>query len=155
MLDYLKILIPSAVGFITTVGAAFFSARWAVRRAFEERWWARKEQAYSEIIEALHDLLRYSAFEADNYLRGYRGNHPKEKEFADRYSEAYWKVQKMTDIGPFVISEDAALILHKLRELPTLDFNNDDPVEVREHETAHYREALEGIRKCARQDLKV
>ena len=135
--------------------AAFFSARWAVRRAFEERWWARKEQAYSEIIEALHDLLRYSTFEADRYLSRDSGDHPKREEFAVRYGEAYWKVQKMTDIGAFVICEDAAQILRKLRERPKLDFENDDPVEVREQETAHYREALEGIRKWARQDLKV
>lgn len=155
MPDYLKILIPSVIGLITTVAAALLSARWAVRRAFEERWWARKEQVYSEIIEALHDLLRYSAFEADRYLSGTRGDHPKEKEFAAQYSEAYWKVQKITDIGPFVISEDAAQILHKLRARPKLDFGDDDPMEVREQEAAHYREALEGIRKCARNDLKV
>ena len=155
MHEYLKILIPSAIGLITTVLAAFFTARWAVRRAFQERWWARKEETYSEIIEALHDLLRYSSFEADNYLNRYRGDHPKEKEFADRYSEAYWKVQKMTDIGPFVISEKAAEILQKLRERPKLDIENNDPLEVREQEAAYYREALEGIRRCARQDLKV
>ena len=61
----------------------------------------------------------------------------------------------MTDIGPFVISEEAAGILQKLRERPKLDIENNDPLDVREQETAYYREALEGIRKCARQDLKV
>jgi hypothetical protein len=81
MPDYLKILIPSAIGFITTVCAAFLSARWAVRRAYAERWWDRKEQAYSEIIDALHDLLRYSSFEAERDLAGDSWEHPKEKEF--------------------------------------------------------------------------
>ena len=155
MHEYLKILIPSVIGLITTVFAAFFSARWAVRRAFQERWWTRKEQTYSEIVEALHDLLRYSSFEAENYFNRHRGNHPKEREFLERYSEAYWKVQKMTDIGPFVISEEAAKILQELRDRPELDIENNAPFDVREQEASYYREALEGIRKCAKKDLKV
>ena len=155
MPDYLKMLIPSAIGFVTTVCAAFLSARWAVRRAFEQRWWERKEQAYTEIIDALHDLLRYASFEADQYMSGNRSDHPKEKEFAARYSEAYWKVQRMTDIGPFVISKRAAEVLQKLRDRPRLSFEDDSPLEVREQETAHYREALDAIRKCARDDLRV
>jgi hypothetical protein len=155
MPDYLKILIPSAVGFITTVCAAFLSARWAVRRAYQERWWDRQEQAYREIIDALHDLLRYSSFEADRELSGDRGDHPKEKEFASRYSEAYWKVQRMTDIGPFVISEKAAEILQKLRDRPRLEWGDCPTFELREKEAKQYREALDGIRKCARADLKV
>ncbi|RJQ78931.1 MAG: hypothetical protein C4519_11310 [Desulfobacteraceae bacterium] len=155
MTEYLKIIVPSLIGLITTVTATFFTARWAVNRAFQERWWARKEQVYSEIIEALHDLLRYSSFEANQYRNNYRGEHPKEKEFAARYSEAYWKVQKMTDLGPFVISEEAAEILHRLRERPKLDFEYDDPLDIRDQETKHYREALDGIRRYARNDLKV
>lgn len=154
MPDYLKILIPSAIGFITTVCAAFLSARWAVRRAYAERWWDRKEQAYSEIIDALHDLLRYSSFEAERDLAGDSGEHPKEKEFALRYTEAYWKVQRMTDIGAFVISENAAQILQTLRDRPKLEWGDCPTFELREEEASRYREALDGIRKCARADLK-
>lgn len=155
MPDYLKIAVPSVVGFITTICAAFLSARWAVRRAYQERWWDRKEQAYREIVDALHDLLRYSSFEADRDLNGDRGGHPKEKEFALRYSEAYWTVQRMTDIGPFVISQEAADILQKLRNRPKLEWGDGPAFELREQEASHYREALERIRECARKDLKV
>lgn len=155
MPDYLKILIPSAAGFVTTVIAAFLSARWAVRRAYQERWWDRKEQAYREIIDALHDLLRYSSFEADRELTGARGDHPKEKEFGALYSEAYWKVQRMTDIGPFVISEKAAQILQELRDRPKLAWDDCPTFELREQEAAHYRDALDGIRDCAKADLRV
>ncbi|TKJ38316.1 MAG: hypothetical protein CEE38_06040 [Planctomycetes bacterium B3_Pla] len=159
MPDYLKTLILSAVGFITTVCAAFLSARWAVRRAYQERWWDRKEQAYREIIDALHDLLRYSSFEADRELSREQGreqwDHPKRKEFGALYAEAYWKVQRMTDIGPFVISENAAQILQKLRDRPKLEWGELPALELREQDAACYSEALDGIRKCARADLKV
>ena len=155
MPDYLKLLIPSVIGFVTTVCAAFLSARWAVRRAYQARWWDRKEEAYREIIDALHDLLRYSSFQAGRELEGQRADHPKEKVFRDRYSEAYWKVQRMTDIGPFAISEKATRILQRLRDRPKLEWGDCPTFELREEEANQYREALDGIRECARRDLKV
>jgi hypothetical protein len=153
--DYLKIVVPSVAGFITTICAAFLSTRRAVRRAYQERWWDRKEQAYREIVDALHDMLRYSSFEADRDLNGDRGDNPKEKDFALRYSEACWTVQRMTDIGYFVISQKAADILQKLRNRPKLEWGDGTAFEVREQEASLYREALDGIRECAGKDLKV
>ena len=151
--NYIQFLIPSVIGLITTICAAFFSAHWAVRRAFKERWWERKEQAYTDIIEALHNLLRYSALCANDYQD--RSEHPKKKEFGERYTEAYWNIQKMTDIGPFVISNQAADILQKLRNKPQLEWNENPPWDIYEADCENYREALEGIRECAKIDLKV
>ncbi len=154
MSDYLKILTPSTIGFLTAIATAFLSARWAVRRAFKERWCGRKEQTYTEIIEALHDLIRYSSLCAEEYL-SHGDEHPKKKEFGERYSEAYWKIQKMTDIGAFVISDEASRILQKLRDKPQLEWDENPPWEIYEADCAHYREALAGIRTCAKRDLKV
>lgn len=155
MTDWLKILIPSVVGLTTTVVAAYFSARWGARRAFQERWWERKERAYAEIVEALHDLIRYSELCAQEYLSGGEREHPKKKEFGERYSEAYWKIQRATDIGAFVICEKAAAILADLRKKPKLDWNENPPWEIYEADCAHYRSTLAQIRECAREDLKV
>jgi hypothetical protein len=114
------------------------------------------EGAYREIVDALHDLLRYSSFEADLDLSGDCGDHPKEKEFASRYSEAYWTVQRMTDIGPFVTLQKAADIQQKLRDRPKFEWGDGPTFELREQEASHYREALDGISpECARKDLKV
>ena len=123
MPDWLKILIPSILGLATTILAAFFSARWATKRAFQERWWERKEKAYAEIVEALHDMLRYSELCAKESY-GNQHEHPKKKEFGERYSEAYWKIQRATDIGAFVISNRAAAALGELRNKPKLDWDN-------------------------------
>lgn len=155
MPDWLKILIPSTLGLATTIAAAFFSARWATRRAFEERWWERKERAYAEIVEALYDLLRYSDLCFEEYISEGGTEHPKKKEFGERYSEAYWKIQKATDIGAFVISEKAAAILAGLRTKPKLDWNETPSWEIYEADCNHYREALAQIRECARKDLNV
>jgi hypothetical protein len=154
MPDWLKILIPSIVGIVTTISAAFLSARWATKKAFQERWWERKEKAYAEIVEALHDLIRYSKICAEEYISDGQ-DHPKKKEFGDRYTEAYWRIQRATDIGAFVISEQSASILTELRNKPELNWNENPPWDIYEADCDHYRNALAQIRRCARQDLKV
>ena len=156
MPDWIKnLLIPCVVGLATAIPTAYFSARWAARRAFQERWWDRKERAYAEIVEALHDLIRYSDLCAQEYISGSDQEHPKKKEFGERYSEAYWKIQRATDIGAFVICDKAAETLANLRKFPKLDWNENPPWEIYEADCEHYKEALAHIREYARQDLKV
>jgi hypothetical protein len=156
MPDWLKILIPQILGLATTICAAFLSARWATRKAFQERWWERKEKAYTEIIEALHDLIRYTSICAEEYLSGEAQDFPKRTEFGERYSEAYWKIQRATDIGAFVISAQAASILAELRQMPKLEWNGTPPsLESYEADCDHYRKALARIRQCAIKDLLV
>jgi hypothetical protein len=153
MPDWLKILIPSALGLLTTVAAAYFSARWATRRAFQERWWEHQERAYVEIIEALYTIIRYAELCANEpAMRG--AEHPRKKEFGERYSKAYWEIQRATDIGAFAISEKAANVLTELRKRPKLDWEDNPPWEVFEEEARNYRDALASIRRCAREDLK-
>jgi hypothetical protein len=59
----------------------------------------------------------------------------------------------MSDIGPFVISENASRILNQLRERPKIDWNEGPPDEIYEQDCKNYREALDGIKKCAKKDL--
>jgi hypothetical protein len=154
MQNYSPAIIAGIIGLITTIIAAFLSAKWGARQALHQRWWERKEQAYTEIIEALHDLIRYSSMCAEEYLTN-EEEHPKKEEFRAKYSEAYWKIQKMTDIGPFVISNTAANILKDLRNKPKLDWNNNPPWDIYEADCGHYRKALDEIRQCAKKDLKI
>jgi len=155
MPNWLQILIPSVLGLATTVCAAYFSALWATRRAFQQRWWERKEKAYSEIVEALHDMIRYSELRAEGYLNGRTDDHPKEDEFRENYDKAYWNILKVTDIGAFVISDKAAEALMKLRKRPRLKWDENPPWEIYEEESKHYRDALSTIRSCARLDLQI
>lgn len=155
MTESLRVLIPSAIGIFTTTFAAYLSARWPVRQAFQQRWWERKETAYTDIIESVHDLLRYSALCANDYPVATEGDHPKKKEFEERYLEAFWRIQRAADIGAFVISDEAVGILQKLRDRPELKWDENPPWEICEADCTHYREALAGIRRCAKRDLKV
>lgn len=155
MPNWLQILIPSVIGLATTVGAAYLSALWATRRALEQRWWERKEKAYADIVEALHDMIRYSDLRAEGYLSSRPDEHPKEEEFRENYNRSYWNILKITDIGAFIISDKAVDALIKLQKRPRLKWEENAPWEIYEEESRHYRDALATIRTCARADLRI
>lgn len=46
-------------GIISAILAAYFTARWSLRKLYSEKWWERKEKAYSEIVEALYEVMQY------------------------------------------------------------------------------------------------
>ena len=151
MKDWITLAVSSAVALL----AAYYSARWAVSGVFREKWWERKEKAYGDIINALHDIIRYLEIEADAYRRHEESEHPKRKQFADSYSEAYWQVKRATDIGAFVISKRAADALLTLQSRPKLDFGDGPPWELYDEEADHYRTALAELKVAAVADLKV
>lgn len=125
MIDWITVLAP----FATAIVAAYLSARWATSQAYKQRWWDQRERAYTEIIEALYDVVAYFDLTAEDYLMSKEEENPKMASFQARYSEAYLKIQRLTDIGAFVISDKVAKVLMNLRKRPRLEFNKNPPWE--------------------------
>jgi len=153
--DWISLILPTSLALIAAIVGSYFSARFAIRKAFQERWWARKEAAYTEIIDALYDMIRYSDLCAEEYLTGRDSEHPKKKEFSDGYSAAHWRILRATDIGAFVISADTAKSLQRLRERPKLKWEDNPPWELYEEDSKNYRATLVEVRDCAKRDLNV
>jgi hypothetical protein len=140
---------------VSAILAVFFSAWLALKMHYKKTWWEKKAQAYAEIIDALHDIVRYLEMTADEDMRNDEHEHPKKKEFESKYNEAYWKVQKVTDVGAFIISKESADILNKLRDRPRLKWEENPLFEIYGEEAKHYRAALSEIRERAKKELRV
>ncbi len=63
-------------------------------------------------------------------------------ELAQKYTEAYWKIKKSTDIGSFVISDEATSVLTDLKEKPKLDWNENPSFDIFKADYNFYQEAL-------------
>ena len=151
MIEWIKIVLP---GVIPAVVAAYLSARWTANRFYREKWWEQKYKAYSELFDMLYDMIQYCDLMADIEQHGRTPEHPKKKEFGQKYTEAYWKILKTTDIGSFVISEKATYILKSLRERPRLKWEENPPWDIYEDDCNHYQKALTDIREIASVELK-
>ena len=140
-------------GIITAIFASYLAAKWSMQRLYSEKWWQRKEHAYSEIIDALYDLLQYCEIKKEDYGGEGRYSENKMKEFSHKYNQAFWKIKKATDIGAFSVSSETAKILKTLRERPRLRWNENPPWDIYEQDYDYYKEALNQIVEAAKKDL--
>lgn len=101
-LEILKIFIQ----ILLSVGAAFLGAWLASRRFRNERWWEKKSEAYSELVEALHNM-RWPSNE--HFEAGIE-----QRDLSEEYSQELWQefkkarkvVWKITESSSFLISSD-------------------------------------------------
>ncbi len=149
-----EFILASLPGIVTAILAAFISSRWAFRQLLADKWWDRKEKAYSDIIDALYDLVQYTEIRKDDYGDGAGYSEQRLSELGDRYSAAIWKVKRATAIGAFLISDESAAILDELHTRSSLDWNDNPPWEVYEHDYRGYQDALKRFRHAARDDLR-
>jgi hypothetical protein len=124
---------------IVAVIAAQISVRLALRRFRTEKWWERKAEAYSRIVEALHSLVvYYDAKVAEEYDQVTHTEDFK-KRLNDESDRAIHELRKATGVGAFIISNEAAEALARIYE----------------SEVVAYKKSLSEIRGLAKKDLAV
>ncbi len=108
------------VGAITAVIASYITVRLSLRRFYSEKWWEKKAEAYSAILEALHYMKR--SFDEDLEADMLRREIPEDRkeQLRQKYREADDELKKRIDIGQFVLSDEAALTKGELRKLNAL-----------------------------------
>jgi hypothetical protein len=90
----------------------------SLRRFQAERWWERKVEAYTRIIEALHHVIAYSKLlekelsENQEYSEEHRDN------MASSSHKAMNDLRMAADVGAYIISDDVAKILAELEARP-------------------------------------
>jgi hypothetical protein len=91
---------------------------YALKRFYFEKWWERKAEAYSSILEALHHLKNHADHELASDKVVEPSLRPKlEKvleELKEKMTDGIAEIRKRADIGAFVISEEAVSALHAL-----------------------------------------
>ncbi|MFQ2434524.1 hypothetical protein ACK3YT_20515 [Aeromonas caviae] len=109
-LEILKIIIQ----ILLSIGAAFLGAWLASRRFRNERWWEKKSEAYSELVEALHNMRWPSSEHFDAGLE--------HRELSEEYSQESWEefrrarkiVWKITESSSFLVSSE---VLEAVQEM--------------------------------------
>ena len=85
-------------GILVAIFSSWLSAQWALRKFYSEKWWDRRERAYSEIVNSLYDLVQYFSVHKEDYGQGTGYSKEKESELNQNYEKSYWALKKATDI---------------------------------------------------------
>ncbi|MGO8763256.1 MAG: hypothetical protein ACLQUS_14825 [Desulfobaccales bacterium] len=162
------------ISFIISVVSAVVSARvtlhYALKRFYFEKWWERKAEAYTSILEALHHLknhidheLEFNKIHPSLYEKGQKVLN----ELTEKMKDAIDEIRKQADIGAFVISEEAVNALHTLLteleesvsklKIPAITEVINSKQILREHfdlKLSAVNKCLEFMRYTAKNDLK-
>lgn len=147
--DLYKYIAAIIIGFVSAYCGSFF----AVKKFKKEKLWERKEKAYTEIINALYDMLQHCEIRKEDYGQGTGLNEKRETEIRNAYNTSYWKIKKATDIGAFVISKKAHSVLMELQKREILVWEENPEFEIYEHEFQHFQKALNKIVTIAKEEL--
>ncbi len=138
----------------TAVIASFVTARFALRRFYSEKWWEKKYEGYSSILESLHYIARDFDEEWDAWTRGREIPEDRKDELSAKFREAKDELAKRMDIGQFVISDAAVAVLVAFqKELGTAN-TTEGWFKYVDECLAATNKALQQMRDIAKRDLE-
>jgi len=146
----LTALIPALIVSIIT---AYVTVKFSMGQFYSQRWWEKKVEAYSRIIEHL-SYLRYCFGEWFDEGVGVTSLRDKEREkLSEGYGQARESITKAAAIGAYIVSDETATALAKLlHELEKRDPDGDwlSDIDRTYHSIEEY---ITKIREYARVDL--
>lgn len=158
----LPAVIPSLVALIGIPLGVKLSAKQAENAAktshqhwIDQRWWERKEEAYSLIVEALWQLKTYSQGVEDDFYAQMIGQPKTSKRPVEDFQNNFSALKKAAEIGAFVISNDVAHILSTF--FKTIDSISDeaDPIEEASTHLKAASTCLDEVKAAAMKDMAV
>ena len=104
-------LLSITSGLLIAIVIAIVTVRLSLQRFRSERWWERKFEVYSTIIESLFHIQNYLAEESVSEMEIRELHKEKRDELRGHYSESLDSITKAGAIGAFIISNEAAICL--------------------------------------------
>ena len=153
--DWLPAVASFATAIVVAIVTAFLTVRLALKRFYSEKWWERKAEAYSAILEALHHVRNYTHHNFDALKRGVDLPPEGDAELTEKLQNAMAELRKRWDIGSFIISTKAVVVMDTFMEEldASAKYSNWDAHLILKMHAVN--KCLDSMRAIAREDLKV
>ncbi len=138
----------------TAVIASFVTAKFALRRFYSEKWWEKKAEAYAAILEALHHMKRSFDEDYEAEEAGRQVPEARKKELQEKYHKADDELKKRTDIGQFVLSDEAVAELSSFQKAYDKASEAESWPQYIEESWLAINDALKRMRIIAKTELK-
>jgi len=155
MPQWVTTALTTVLSLVVGIVTAIVSVRLSLRRFRAERWWERKVEAYSRIVDALHSVMEYCSVLSDEEIQGREITDERRKQLLQDYERAVRELKKATSVGAFIISKDVADALMKLETRPRLSGKDWPRFEILDDDYDAYSKTLAEVQKLAKRDLEV
>ena len=150
--DIFKAVLPGIV--IATI-TSILTVRLAIRRFHEEKWWEKKQEMYSRLLETLHHLKNYAAEHYEDQINPDYITDEKRKELTKDWKKFSREFTKLQDLASFHLSNEAVAILDQYEKKKAEARKSDSIFDWVDGDLAAVSECLEELKKAAKRDLKV
>lgn len=167
-LEIMDVLSKIVVPLLVAAFAAFFSARFALNKFYKEKWWEKRLDAFTDIINLAYRLkMANDYFLNCEYAK--RGNDeedfkPHPKGIEDQLKSEYWidqqNIERIAQLADFTLTANTRTILEDYlaaREKIVQDWHDDaiDSLEGSERDYALSKQLLEKLVTEAKKELKI
>lgn len=147
----LTALIPAL---IVSIIAPYITVKLSIKQFYSQKWWEKKAEVYSHIIEQLSYLQYYFGEWYDIYLYQKELNNEEREKLSEGYRKAKESITKAAASGAYIVSDDTGTALEKLVSELDQEDPRAHPLENVEREYNLIKKCIATIRKCAKADLK-
>jgi hypothetical protein len=150
-------LISILAGLIIAFFTSWITVRFALKQFFSERWWERKADAYSKIVEALYHIKNVLQVDLELEEQGKSISKERFTKLVQKANVGYEELYKAEGIGAFVISKEVTTSLTQLKSnLKKEEKNfNRSYTDFLDSQVFHLNKCLDEIRLYAKRDLKI
>lgn len=146
-----EIFQPIFISIMVTV----ITVKLSLKKFRSEKWWEKKTESYSKIVDVLHQLKNYCEQKLPPEYGEPALSTEKELELRQQYQTAYRDLVKALDVGSFIISEEAVKILETYQNRPELNYNENPLCDIIECDLKYIKECLEDFKLAAKKDLGI
>lgn len=151
-------MLDIAIQVLTTISIAAVSSlitvQFSLRKFRSERWWERKAEAYSRIIEVLHNAKAFAASHIEAEEKGRELPEEQDEALRRRSKVAFDEILKVSDIGAFLLSDDAIERLRLFQKKTEEASSEETWFEYLEKEWSATDKCLKDLIQIAKRDLK-
>jgi hypothetical protein len=142
-------------GLLISVITAVVTVRLSLSRFRSERWWERKADTYSSIIESLHNMKEYCMKELASIESDSKLSEQAQHELLIKAKEGVRQISMSTDVGSFIISNKAVDYLKDFqKKYQAVEYGN-YIYDYFDSQAALIEDCLNSLREIAKCDLGV
>jgi hypothetical protein len=138
---------------ITAPLAAWLTARFALRRFYAEKVWERKVDAYTAIMEALHEMRRWYEIHWDAQVEQRSLSEEQKDALVNDYRNANRNLERRVDSEKWIISDECVEILGRMQKILRVSY--DDWFNYIDNGNAAVNAAMRELLPVIRRDLGV
>ncbi len=148
-------IVAATLAFIASVIATLVVAYNARLATFtQQKWWERKADAYSRIVEALAEMVCYHEEHLTAYEEGRNVREAMKTEIEEHWRHSYAELKKASAVGAFLISSSAETALRQMWQDKGKGIDSNDWYGLLESDYVAARDCLKSIVAEAKEDLR-